>query len=103
MPPLDIFGLQARRGSTWLTYAVSAIRLLILATLAVLEPLIRFTLTTLATLGVFVTIVFGFQMATKGFPTWFILGMSIGCFLLLAAYYAVLRSFVPVSDEPGLR
>ena len=78
-------------------------RVLISATLAILEPLVRFTLTTLATLGAFVTIVFGFLMATKGFPTWFMLGMSVGCFLLLAAYYAVMRGFGPVGDEPGLR
>jgi len=102
MPLLDIFGLEARNASTLLTYSVSTVRLLILATLALLEPLVRFTLTTLATLGAFVTIVFGFLMATKGFPTWFMMGMSVGCFLLLAAYYAVMRSFWTVGNEPGL-
>lgn len=102
MPPLDIFGLEAQTTSASLTYSVPTVRLLVLATLAVLEPLVRFALTTLATLGAFVTIVFGFLMATNGFPTWFMLGMSLGCFLLLAAYYAVMRSFGPVSDKPGL-
>lgn len=102
MSPLDIFGLQMHKARPLQTYSVSTVRLVILATLAVLEPLVRFTLTTLATLGAFVTIVFGFLMETNGFPTWFMLGMSVGCFLLLAAYYAVMRSFGPVGDEPGL-
>lgn len=85
-----------------LTYSASTMKLLTFATLGVLEPFVRLTLTTLATLGAFVTCVFGFMMATKGFPTWFMLGMSVGCFLLLAAYYAVMRSVGPVGDEPGL-
>lgn len=102
MLPLDIFGLQAPKASTLLTHSVSTVRPLILATLAVLEPLVRVTLTTMATLGAFVTVVFGLLMAMKGFPTWFMLGMSVGCLLLLAAYYAVMRSFVLVGDESGL-
>lgn len=102
MSLLDLYGLEASTTSMSLKYTARVGRMLISATLAVLEPVVRFTLTTLAILGAFVTIVFGFLMATKGFPIWFMLGMSVGCFLLLAVYYAIMRSFGPVGDEPGL-
>lgn len=103
MNPLNVLDLEACKGGALLTNLEVAGRASIFATLAVLEPFVRFTLTTLATLGTLVAIIFGFLIVPKGFPTWFMLGMSVGCFLLLAAYYAVMRSFRPVSDKPALR
>ena len=76
--------------------------LLIFATLAVLEPFVRFILMTVASLGIFVTIVFGFLIGAEGFPKWFMLGLSVGCFLLLGAYYGVMSIFGNVSNECDL-
>jgi hypothetical protein len=67
--------------------------MLIFAVLAVCEPLVRFVLVTLATLGMFVTFVFGFLFAAHGFPKWTMLGMSVGFFLLLGAYYGMMAAF----------
>ena len=72
---------------------IHIIRVLILATFALLEPFVRFVLMTLATLGMLVTLVFGFLIGAEGFPKWFMLGMSVGCFLLLGAYYRVTSIF----------
>ena len=77
--------------------------LLIFATWAVLEPLVRFILMTLASLGMFVTIVFGFLIGAEGFPKWLMLGLSVGCFLLLGAYYGVMTIVGNVSNERDLR
>ena len=101
-PPL-LYSVKAFKGSSLLDYTGWAGRMLISAALAVAEPFVRFTLTTLATLGMFVTISFGLLMGAKGFPTGFMLAMSVGCFLLLGAYYAVMRSFGHNSDERELR
>src|SRR5258706_12777193 len=57
-----------------------ALALLTFAALAVLEPFVRFVLMTLASLGMFVTILFGFLIGAEGFPKWFMLGFSVGCF-----------------------
>ena len=80
-------------------FAGHAVGVLIFATLAVLEPFVRFVLMTLATLGMFVTIVFGFLMGAEGFPKWVMLGISVSCFLLLGAYYGVMSIFGNVSNE----
>ena len=80
-----------------------AVGLLTRATLAVLEPFVRFTLMTLASLGMFVTIVFGFLIGTEGFPKWFMLAMSVACFLVLAAYYGIMGVFRIVSNTRDLR
>jgi hypothetical protein len=79
-------------------FAGHAIGLLIFATLAVLDPFVRFILMTVASLGMFVTIVFGFLIGAEGFPKWFMLGISVGCFLLLGGYYGVMSVFGNVND-----
>ena len=83
-------------------FSVRGAGLLIFATMAVLEPFVRFILVTVASLGMFVTIVFGFLIGSEGFPKWFMLGMSVGCFLLLGAYYGVMNIFGNVSNERDL-
>jgi hypothetical protein len=80
-----------------------AARVLIFGALVVLEPFVRFALMTLATLGMFVTIVFGFLIGTESLPKWFMLGMSVGCFLLLGAYYAVMKIFGNAGYNGDLR
>ncbi len=84
-------------------FALHIVRVLILATLAVLEPFVRFILTTLAALGMFVTIVFGFLIGAQGFPKWFMLEMSVGCFLVLGAYYGLMSLFGNVTNTHDLR
>ena len=80
-------------------FAGLAVGVLIFATLAVLEPFVRFILMTVASLGMFVAIVFGFLIGAEGFPKWFMLGMSVSCILLLAAYYGVMNIFGNVNNE----
>lgn len=83
-------------------FAGRAVGVLIFATLAVLEPFVRFILMTMASLGMLVTIVFGFLLGAEGFPKWFMLGFSVGCFLLLGAYYGVMNIFGNVNNERNL-
>ena len=82
-------GIQAHRGARIAIqvslFAGHAIGVLIFATLALLEPFMRFVLMTLASLGMFVTIVFGFLIGAEGFPKWFMLAMSVAWFLVLGA------------------
>jgi hypothetical protein len=80
-------------------FAGRAVGIPIFATLAVLEPFVRFILMTLASLGMFVTIVFGFLIGAEGFPKWFMLGISVSCFLVLGAYYGVMSIFGNVNNE----
>ena len=84
-------------------YSVHGAGLLIFATLAVLEPFVRFILMTVSSLGMFVTIVFGFLIGAEGFPKWTMLGISVGCFLILGGYYGVMSIFGNVSKEHDLR
>ena len=98
--------IQARRGPRIAMrvgrFAGHAIVLLIFATLAMIEPFVRSILMTLASLGMFVTIVFGFLIGAEGFPKWFMLGMSVGCFLVLRAYYGVMSIFGDVDNKHDL-
>ena len=94
--------IQAPQG-TWIAiqvgqFAGRAVGVLIFATLAVLEPFVRFILMALATLGLFVTIVFGFLIVAEGFPKWLMLGMSVGCFLALGAYYVLMSIYGNASN-----
>ena len=99
--------IQAHRGGQIAIqvglFAARAVGLLTFATLAVLEPFVRFTLMTLASLGMFTTIVFGFLIGAEDFPKWFMLGMSVACFLVLGAYYGIMSVFGIVSDTRHLR
>jgi len=65
---------------------------LILFTLAVFEPVVRYVLVSLGVLGLFVTIVFGFFLEMEEFPKWSMLGLCGSCFLILATYYLAMRA-----------
>ena len=84
-------------------FAGRAVGVLIFATLAVLEPFVRFILMTLASSGMIVTIVFGFLIGAEGFPKWFMLGFSVSCFFLLGTYYGVMSIFGNVSNTRDIR
>jgi hypothetical protein len=70
-----------------------AIRLPILATLAVLEPVVRTLLSGLALLGILMALFFEYLIRLPNFPFWLMIGLSIGCALLLTAYYSLMRLF----------
>jgi hypothetical protein len=76
-----------------LSVAWRALGIVIFASLAILEPLVRVVLSTLATVGLLMTLIVGVLGRAAHFPTVFMFCMSIGCFLLLALYYWILRSF----------
>jgi hypothetical protein len=80
-------------------FAGRAVSVLMLATLAILEPFARFILLTLATLGMCVTIMFGFLIGAHGFAKCFMLAMSLGCLVLLGAYYMVMSILARVSNR----
>ena len=80
-------------------FAGRAVSVLVFATLAVLEPLVRFVLVSLAILGIFVTTLFGFLIDAPGFPKWLMLAMSLGCFLILVGYHGVMTVFGSVCSK----
>jgi hypothetical protein len=69
-----------------------AFRLPVFVFLAILEPVVRSTLTALALLGVLTALFFKFY-GVPHFPFVLILGVSVGFELMLVAYYALLRLF----------
>jgi len=68
------------------------VALVTFAALAVLEPLVRLLLMSLAILGMLIMIVFGFLIAADSFPKWTMLETAVACFLLLGAYYWVMKT-----------
>ena len=69
-----------------------ALRLPVLMFLAILEPVVRLILGTLALLGVLTALFFKFY-GVPHFPFALMLGMSVGFGLMLVGYYALLRLF----------
>lgn len=60
--------------------------------LAILEPVVRFTLSALALLGILTALFFKLYGVPQ-FPFVLMLGISVGFGLALVAYYALLRMF----------
>jgi hypothetical protein len=69
------------------------VRLPILAFLIIIEPVVRLVLWSAAFLGTLTAFLFEFSGAAPNFPFWLMISVSIGCMLLLGAYYALLRFF----------
>lgn len=89
---------------TWALWALfslawRAVGLTIFATQAILEPVVRYVLSALAATGMLMTLVFGVLLREPGFPTGFMFCASLACFVLLAAYYALMRCFGDLGDE----
>jgi hypothetical protein len=68
-----------------------AIRLPLLASLIVVEPVARFVLTAVALLGILASFVFEYSGVVPRFPFWLVFGISVGCGALLLALNAVMR------------
>lgn len=90
-------GHEQRRAASVSQYAVRAIwhtlRVPILATLTILEPIVRTLLSGLALLGILMALFFKFLVKLPDFPFWLVLGISVGCALSLTLYYLVMRVF----------
>jgi hypothetical protein len=69
-----------------------AFRLPVFMFLAILEPVVRFILGSLALLGVLTALLLQFY-GVPHFPFALMLGMSVGFGLMLAGYHALLRVF----------
>jgi hypothetical protein len=67
-----------------------AVRLPAYMFLVILEPVVRFILGALALLGVLTALFFRFY-GVPHFPFALMLGVSVGCGLMLAGYHALLR------------
>lgn len=82
---------QAGRGLARFSWNV--VRLPIVATLAVLEPVVRTILAGIALLGILTALFSEFVVRAPNFPFWPMIGVSVGSALLLMVYYAVMRVF----------
>lgn len=85
--------MASRVGLAVTRAAWTALRLPILALLVVLEPVIRVVLAGFALLMTLTALFFACLRSLSDFPFWGMLGVAIGAFGLLAAYYAVVRLF----------
>jgi hypothetical protein len=83
---LTVIGVQVLLRVAW-----RAIRLAVYALLVLLEPLVRMALCALALLGLLTALFIRLAANRPDFPFWGTLGLSIGCVLLLAINYAVIR------------
>jgi hypothetical protein len=69
-----------------------AVRLPALAFLITLLPVVQIILSVVALLAVLTALLFKF-LGAPNFPFWGMLGFSVGCALLLMAYYGLMRLF----------
>ena len=81
-------GVGVARGSFYLIGR--AVRLPAFTFLIILEPVVRFTLSTVALLSVLTAFFFKFLSAPH-FPFLGMLGFGVGCILLLMAYQKAIR------------
>jgi len=76
-------------GALWLIW--QAIRLSLLAVLKILEPIVSTVLAAAALLGVFTALFWKLASDRPHFPFFGVLGLSVGCFLLLTLYQGAIR------------
>jgi len=76
-------------GVLWVTWAV--IRLPALALMVILEPLVRVLLAGSALLLTLTAFFYKLVMPHAPVPFWGMLGIAVGCVMILALYYALLR------------
>lgn len=74
-------------------FSWNVVRLPIVATLAILEPVVRTILAGIALLGIATALFSEFVVKAPNFPFWPMIGISVGSALLLMAYYALMRMF----------
>lgn len=74
-------------------FSWNVVRLPIIATLAVLEPVVRTILAGIALLGILTAVFSEFVVRAPNFPFWPMIGVSVSSALLLMLYYAAMRVF----------
>jgi len=74
-------------------------RLLIVAVLMFVEPIVGFVLCGLALVGLIVSVILKFSGAAPNFPFWSALAMSLGFYLVFLLYVIVVRSLAPLPRE----
>ncbi len=82
-----------------LVIALQTARLLIVAVLMLLEPVLGFVLCGLALVGVIVSVILKFSGSAPNFPFWSALAMSAGLYFAFLLYGVVVRSLVPQPRE----
>ena len=82
-----------------LTIAWLIARLLVVAVLMFVEPIVGFVLCGLALVGLIVSVILKFSGAAPNFPFWSALAMSLGLYLAFLLYVIVVRSLVPLPRE----
>jgi hypothetical protein len=82
-----------------LVIASQIARLLIVALLMAIEPIVGFVLCGLALLGVIASVIIRFSGAVPNFPFWHMLAMSVGLYFAFLIYVFVGRALVPQPHE----
>ena len=86
---------STRASQSTLAFALHAIRLTVFAVLAVLEPIVRVTLSLLAILMICVSVFNRYVVHTAHFPFWVMMGLAAGCAVVLILYYRLMRILAP--------
>jgi len=89
--PAKETGPIASSGLFALRVAWHSIRIPVLAMLVVLEPFVCVLLSALAVLGIIVALFNRFLLHSPHFPFWMMLGVSVGCAVILMFYYGIIR------------
>ena len=74
-------------------------RLLIVALLMLVEPILGFVLCGLAVVGVIVSAILKFSGVAPKFPFWSAIAISVGLYLAFLVYGVVVRALVPQPRE----
>ena len=96
--------MRWRRASSNFLLSVMAIawhiaRLMIVATLMFVEPIVSFIFCGLALVGVTVSVILKFSGAAPKFPFWSAVAMSVGLYFAFLVYVVVVRALVPQPRE----
>jgi hypothetical protein len=79
-------------GCTFLKFAGRAVRVVLLAVLLTLEPLVRCVLWMLSLLSLLTALFIQLSGAVPDFPFWLIVGFAVGCTLVRMVYERVIRA-----------
>jgi len=71
------------------------VRIAIYSVLSVLEPVIVWVFSALTLAGLAMIVFFRFLVHARHFPTMTVLGLTVGCALVIALYYAVMELLLP--------
>ncbi len=74
-------------------------RLLIVALLILVEPILGFVLCGLSVVGVIVSVILKFSGAAPKFPFWSAITMSVGLYIAFLVYGIAVRALVPQPKE----